>query len=102
MPILQGTFQAILVTNGLKSYAVFTYRCGYLEWTSPTTIGLNAPLDYYFNHPLTGTMISADEIACVHVSSEWNNVVINMEQNPVILPMTPQPSSFTGKVFTFF
>ena len=95
---LQGTFQAILITDGFKSYAVFTYRCGYLEWTSPATIGLNAPLENYYNHPLTGTIIAPDEIACVHVISEWNNVVTNMEENPVILPTTPEPSSFIGKI----
>jgi hypothetical protein len=94
--LTMGTFQAILITDGFKSYAVFTYRCGYLEWTSPATIGLNAPVENYYNHPLTGTIIAPDEIACVHVTSEWNNVVINMEENPVILPMTPEPSSFIG------
>ena len=75
---------------------MFTYRCGYLEWSSPTTIGLNAPPDYYYNHPLSGTGVSPDEIACVHLESEWNNVVIDMEPNPVILPITPTPTSFTG------
>ena len=95
---LQGTFQAILVTDGSKSFAVFTYRCGYLEWTTPATIGLNAPTDLYYTHPLTGTIASPDEIACVHVDSEWNNVVIDMEPNPIILPITPEPSIYIGKV----
>ena len=85
---------------------MFTYRCGYLEWSSPTTIGLNAPPDYYYNHPLSGTGVSPDEIACVHLESEWNNVVIDMEPNPVILPITPTPTFFTGTLlhhhFSFF
>ena len=85
------------MTDGSQSYAVFTYRCGYLEWTSPAAIGLNAPPDYFYNHPLTGSVVSPDEIACVHVTSEWNNVVLLMEESPVILPVTPEPSIFTGK-----
>ena len=78
---------------------MFTYRCGYLDWSSAATIGINAPPDYYYNHPLTGTEISPDEIACVHINSEWNNVIIDMEPNPVILPMTPEPSSFIGELY---
>ena len=91
-----NTFQAILITDGLKSYAVFTYQCGYLYWSSPATIGINAPPEYYYNHPLTGTAVSPDEIACVHENSEWNNVIIDMEPNPVVLPVTPEPSTFIG------
>lgn len=99
MPYLKmqgNTFQAILVTDGAKSFAIFTYRCELLEWSSPATIGINAPTDGYYNHPLTGTVIPPDEIACVHVNSEWNNVVIDTEPNPIVLAVTPEPSSFIG------
>ena len=91
-----NNFQAILITNGTKSYAVYTYKCGELHWTLPATIGINAPPDNYYNHPLTGTDLPPDEIACVHLNSVWNNVIIDMEPNAVILPVTPVPSSFTG------
>ena len=61
------------------------------------TIGANAPADFYYNHPLTGEVLSPDEIACVHTQSVWNNVIIDLEPNPLILPSTPQPSSFVGE-----
>ena len=75
---------------------MYTYKCGELEWSNDATIGANAPLDGYYNHPLTLTDISPDEIACVHLDSVWNNVIVDLEPNPVILPMTPAPSSFIG------
>ena len=88
-----------MITNGTKSYAVFTYKCGELQWFEAATIGLNAPPDFFYNHPLTGTDIPPYEIACVHLNSSWNNVIIDMEPNPVILPVTPAPSDFVGQFF---
>ena len=85
-----------MITNGTKSYAVYTYKCGDLEWSGDATIGFNAPPDDYYNHPLSEADISTDEVACVHVDSAWNNVIIDLELNPLILPSTPEPSSFVG------
>lgn len=79
---------------------MYTYKCGELEWSDDVTIGFNAPPDNYYNHPLTQVDISADEIACVHVDSVWNNVIIDLELNPLILPSTPEPSSFIGIIST--
>ena len=90
-----NTFQAILVTDGLKSFAVYTYRCGYLQWSGPATVGLNTPADIRFNHPLSGTP-SLDGIACIHVESEWNNIIYELELNAVILPLTPAPPNSLG------
>ena len=94
---MQGnTFQAILITDGSKSYAVFTYRCEQLEWSDEATIGINTPDDIIINHPLSGTDL-IDEIACIHVDSPWKNLIYELEPNPVILPITPPPSNSLGK-----
>ena len=91
-PLQLNTFQAILTTNGSKSYAVFTYHCGDLLWLSDATIGFNAPPDTYESHPLSGTDINPDTIACVHSpESEWNNVIYDLEPSPIILAVTPEP-----------
>lgn len=95
-PLQLNTFQAILTTNGSKSYAVFTYHCGDLQWLRDATIGYNAPPDNYENHPLTGTDIYPDTIACVHTESEWNNVIYDLEPSPIILGMTPEPTTSIG------
>ena len=96
-PSLQSTFQEILITNGTKSYAVYTYKCGELNWLDDATIGANAPIDSYYNHPLTSAGVFPNEIACVHLQSIWNNDIIDLEPNPLILPSTPEPLSSVGK-----
>ena len=88
-------FQAVLLTDGVKSYAVFTYMCGALEWSDAATIGLNTPADIRFNYPLSGTDL-IDEIACIHIDSQWKNLIYDLEISSVILPQTPAPANFLG------
>ena len=67
----ENTYQAILITDGTYSYAVFTYKCGLLEWGEGATIGFNAPGGFYHNHEL-----SFPGIDCVnHQNSTWSNIV---------------------------
>ena len=89
-----NTFQAIVVTDGTKSYSVFTYKCEELEWPFTATIGYNVPLMDYENSPFSGN--SADSVACSHLNSPWTNIVYNLQPGSVILPTTPMPSSFIG------
>ena len=91
-----NTFQAILITDGSKSYAVYSYRCGDLTWSDPATIGFNAPQENSNNHFLSGLPI-VDEIACLQQESVWKNLIYGLEMNTVILPVTPEPSAFLGK-----
>ena len=100
-----NNFQAVLVTDGSKSYAVYTYMCGELNWSDAATIGFNTPDELRFNHPLSGTEF-IDEIACIHLENSLNNIIFDLEPSPVILPMTPPPANSLGKedhynVFTF-
>lgn len=91
-----NTFQGIVVTDGSKSYAVYTYYCGGLYWLNPATIGFNAPPSTYNNHPITGTDLTPDNVACVHRDSPWNNVIFDLEPNPIVLGTTPAPSNTIG------
>ena len=69
--IQENTYQAILITDGTYSYAVFTYKCGLLEWGDDATIGFNAPGGFYHNHEL-----SYPGIDCVNYpNSNWSNIV---------------------------
>ena len=78
-----NSFQAILITNGMKSYAVFTYKCSSMAWAVQPTIGFNAGGTLYYNHPLTGENY-AFNIGCVHTgeSNDTNNVVYDLVPNP--------------------
>ena len=76
----RNTFQAIIITDGIeRSYAVFTYRCGSMEWSGePATIGFNADEGLFENHPLSGAPNSRD-IACENFpETVWNNVVYQL------------------------
>ena len=80
---------------------MFTYQCGSLSWTDAATIGYNAPTTAAFTHPLSttvaGATIRADEIACLHESSVWSNLIYELEDGNHILGMTPEPNFGTGQ-----
>ena len=64
-----------MITDGIISYAVYTYRCGDMNWAYGPTIGFNAAGDYYVNHPNTGST-NGEEIACLNSpASQWYNLV---------------------------
>lgn len=93
-----NTYQAVLITDGnQKSYAVFTFKCGTLNWAGEAVIGFNAGGDYYQNHPLSGLSLS-NAVACVHNDSVWNNVIYNLVPHPSMLTMdpTPEPADTIG------
>lgn len=81
---------------------MFIYHCGDLSWSDAATIGFNAPLTAAFTHPLSTTIagasvhISSDEIACIHHGSEWNNIILELEDSNHILETTPEPHFSTG------
>lgn len=87
-----NTFQAIAITDGSQSYAIYTYRCGQLLWPGGATIGFNggAVGDFYANHPLSGN--SANSIACINSDvTEWSNVLYNISID-VYITTDPPPT----------
>ena len=79
LQILQtNTFQAVLVTDGTNSFAIFIYRCGDLEWGSGATIGFGAGFELFLNHRLS---ISGDatSIACINTpDNQFFTVLYNI------------------------
>ena len=85
-----NTYQAIAITDGYQSYAVYTYRCGDQQWPGGATIGYNGgPIGNFFeNHPLSGD--NANSIACVNSGvTDFSNVVYNVSINDYIPTDTP-------------
>ena len=67
-----STFQAVLITDGSSSYAVFIYECGGMEW-SGATIGWSETHDSIREtHSLSGR--DSSDIGCT--SSNLYSVVI--------------------------
>lgn len=73
-----NSYQAIVITNGRQTFAVFTYNCGLLQWTGfgvHAVVGFNAFGELFENHVLSGSLDIGD-IACVNEPcSEWSNQV---------------------------
>ena len=91
--IQNNTFQAIVITDGTRSYSVFTYKCGELQWSyNGPTIGYNAGGAYFKNHPNTGSF-AAHEIACLNSpQSDWYNVVYNLSVSLSAGTLAPPPT----------
>ena len=86
LPHVQGnSFQAVVVTNGVLSYAVFTYQCGELNWVqfNSASIGFSASSTSFANHPFS-QQPNVNDIACLSQRCPpWTNVVyqISKKQN---------------------
>ena len=92
-----NTFEGIVITNGTKSYAVFTYQCPEVEWSDGAVIGFNAGFEYFGNHPLSG-LVQSSVIDCVHPNVEWNNVIFDLTPGDVRNESTPTPPNTIGKI----
>ena len=73
-----NTFQAVLATDGTRSYAIYTYECGKLNWVHYSAgIGFSASDDFFAEHPLSRNS-SVNGIACINEDSippsNWSNV----------------------------
>ena len=64
-----------MITDYSRSYAVFTYYCGDLNYSFGASIGFAAPGGLFANHP-AALYGSAQSIACLNSpASPWVNVV---------------------------
>jgi hypothetical protein len=93
-----NTYQAIIISNNIKSYAIFIYKCGAITWGDSATIGFNAGGTFFQNHPFSLAGRSMD-IACVNNgTSVWFNLIYQLtpEEQPYILFV--QYSNYVRKV----
>ena len=89
-----------MISDGSKTFAIFTYKCDLVTWSNEATIGFNAASDYLTNHRLAGTTVS-HAIDCVHSltdGSPWNNVVYELTFGPIMNGPTPLPPASFGEL----
>lgn len=83
--IQENTYQAIVVTDGLTSYSLFTYQCNEMQWSGywrHATVGYNADGNFYTNHPLTGYP-QVKDLGCLgSESSDVNNLLYRISLDP--------------------
>ena len=84
----ENTFQAILITDGVYSYTIFTYKCGLMGWDNGAIIGYNAAGESFANHDP-----STSDIACLNSpdSDYYNAIYLLSNESPEI----PPPRKFT-------
>ena len=80
------------MTNFTHTYAVFTYLCGDMQWSSvgennSAVVGFNAMGEFFYNHPQSGTQNIADAVSCVE-HSQRSNCINDMESNTIIMMVT--------------
>ena len=73
---ITNTFQAILITDGTDSYAVFIYECGGMEWGGGV-IGWQDSSSNYVSHYLSGRS-NSNNIGCLY-SSSYSAVVYKLK-----------------------
>ena len=74
-----NSFQLVLTSSNIVSYAIFTYKCGSLNWkVSGAGIGFSASEEFFANHPLSRSN-DVNDIACLNEPySQWSNVIYNL------------------------
>ena len=74
-----NTYQGVIVTDDISSYAVFTYRCEYLDMLTPHgSVGFYISSTLFEEHHLSGED-TLHTIACENEpQSPWNNLVYRL------------------------
>ena len=80
----------MITDSSSKSYAIFTFFCGDLNWARGPTIGYNAASDFYINHPATGAD-DADIIDCTNGPGTYYHLVYNISAENFVTPEPPTP-----------
>ena len=63
-----NSFNALVVTDGNQSYAVFVYKCGAINWGDYFAIGFKASGIFYENYDLGDHNVT--DIGCIEESDE--------------------------------
>ena len=72
-----NTYQAVIITDGILSYAIYIYKCGALEEEAIGGIGYYFDASHYIEHPLSNSALSST-IACgnsTDVDYPWKNLI---------------------------
>ena len=85
--IQTNTWQALVITDGNTSYAVFTYRCGDLEWSDNAVIGFNAGGSIYQNSTIIGKTSACQNSP----ESVWTNLLYKISSESVDVVAHDQP-----------
>ena len=76
--IQTSSFQAVIITNSVSSFAVFTYKCGDLNYNNGLIGFSSGNSSLFANHPAS-LRINDSHIACTNSpESPWMNVIYEL------------------------
>ena len=69
IPLQVNSYQATIVSDAIRTYAVFSYVCGDIQWSSVGTnraavVGYNSEANFFENHPLSGMSEIGNAVSC--------------------------------------
>lgn len=64
-----NSYQATIVTDVIRTYAIFSYMCGEIQWSSlgrnrAAVVGYNSEAIFFENHLLSGLSGVGDAVSC--------------------------------------
>ena len=72
-----NTFQGLLITDGISSYAAFIYNCSDLQWSDDSVVG------YFANDGTLFEEVNSTGIDCRNYpQSQWSSLVLNLGEQP--------------------
>lgn len=88
-----NSYQATIVTDVLRTYTIFSYMCGDVQWSSlgrnrAAVVGFNSEGYFFENHPLSGFSGVGDAVSCTFsIGKRRKRQNGDMPNNlPMILP----------------
>lgn len=75
----ENTFQAILITDGIYSYTILSYKCGLLEWDG-AVVGFKADGDFFEN-------VDPDVDCLNSPKSEYSNLIFLLSNESPEIPL---------------
>ena len=91
----ENTFQAVVITDGSVSFALYIYQCDLIQWSgegigSYATVGYNLN-GVFENHPLSGTS-QINNIDCLSPNTEFSLQEATLWKNEIFqISSTPDP-----------
>ena len=88
----ENSYQAIITTDGSRSYAIFTYDCNKMGWSGDgkdyyAAVGFDANGELFQNHPASRYDVVAQAVACENMpcSNPINHIVYSLNASAVSL-----------------
>ena len=83
------------MTDTFHTYAVFTYKCGDMQWSGlnqnqGAVIGFDAEGNYFGNHPLSGSSSIGEAVSCTF-DNNMRRKKRELQQTDPICNLTPDP-----------